>query len=216
MSTESEVRASYADNRYRPVEEELLFRPLSRPIARLLAGYGVSPTAVNFIGCAATGAAALIIGSGVTGLWGALAIYLAFLIDKVDGDLARARNVASPRGQYTDGFLDLIGEVSLTIGALYAVGYVHPVLVALSIAGPLLFYYHGVSVPFYLNKLAPDHRAPHRASGWRTLFGYGRAKHFLFMALLALIGRLDLAFYVLPLLVPYTAILFMRNVLRRP
>jgi phosphatidylglycerophosphate synthase len=216
MPTAEEVRASYADNRYRPLEEELLFRPLSRPIARLLAPSRVSPTAVNFVGCAAAIGAAVVIGSGVTGFLAAAAVYVAFLIDKVDGDLARARNVASPRGQYTDGFLDLIGEVSLTIGALYAVGYVHPVLLALSVAGPLLFYYHGVAVPFYLQRTAPDHRAPQRASGWRTLFWYGRAKHFLLFALLALVGRLDLVFYVLPLLIVYTSILFVRNLRNRP
>jgi|GEM_PF-6466193 len=208
------VLRSYTDNRYRPLEEELLFRPLSRPIARLLASTPVTPTMLNFAGCAAAIAAAFCLASGASGILPALAVYVAFLIDKVDGDLARAKGIASGKGQYTDGFLDLIGEASLTIGAACALGYVHPVLLGAAVAAPLLFYYHGVAVPFYLRRVSPVHRAPKGADGWRTLFRYGRAKHFLLFAILALISRLDLIFVIVPLLAVYTFALFMRNVLR--
>lgn len=209
------VLHSYTNNIYEPLEEQWLFRPLSRRIAARLAPTGISPTWFNALGLLATLFAGVLFFLPLAHSWIIIpiALYVAFLIDKIDGDLARAQGKASGWGQYIDGFLDLVGEIFLTICAAIAVSARNPLLLGLSVAAPLLFAYHGLAAPFYLQKTASTHTHDNRRKGWRTLFYYGRAKHFLLFALLILIGQLSLVFYILPFLALYTFVLFIKNAL---
>lgn len=215
MTHADPVLHSYAHNVYEPVEERVLFRPLSRRIAARLAPSGISPTWFNVLGLLTTLFAGVLLFFPLPYGWLVVPIllYIAFLFDKVDGDLARAQGKAGGWGQYVDGFLDLVGEVFLTICAAIATSVRNPLLLGLSVAAPLLFYYHGIAVPFYLRKIATVHTDAARRSGWHTLFYYGRAKHFLLFIVLILIGKLFAVFYILPLLALYTFVLFLKNAL---
>jgi len=209
------VLHSYTHNVYEPLEERWLFRPVSRRIAAWLAPTGVPPTWFNILGLLATLFVGVLFFIPIPYGWIVIpvALYIAYLIDKIDGDLARAQGKAGGWGQYVDGFLDLVGEVFLTICAAIATNVRNPLLLGLAVAAPLLFYYHGIAAPFYLQKVASVHTNEARRKGWRTLFYYGRAKHFLLFAVLVLIGQLHLVFYILPLVALYTFILFLKNAL---
>lgn len=201
---------AYGDNRFYPLEEELLFRPLSRPLAKVLARTPLSPTHLNVIGCLAAVGMAAAVASGATGFLPALGIYVAFLIDKLDGDLARAKGIASARGQYTDGFLDLIGDTALTAAAVFAIPGVPLWVAVMAVTGHLAFAYHGVSRPFYIGSAPSAHVRPGSSRGWRTLYRYGRAKHMLAIAVFVLVGAPALVAYPLALLWPYTVAIFLK------
>ena len=210
---------SYGDNRYKPLEETLFFRPLSRALAQSLVNTGVHPDQISFIGFLFTVGTALVIAYGQPSWYVIVLLLIAsFVLDKTDGDLARMRGIAGRKGQYVDGFLDAVGEVILITGIAIAT---HPsmILAMLSSAAVVIFNYHGAAVPLYLDippaahvrstqqKTTKDHV--------RDFFSYGRAKFFILVAVLVIIGKLPWLFYVLPILIPYTAVFFSRNIFVR-
>ncbi len=210
-----DLRDLHGDNRYKPLEEEILFRPLSRRLAKRLRDTQIHPDHVSLFGFMLTVAVGLLFYSNFDSpVILAVMLFACLFFDKLDGDLARAKGIAGRKGQYIDGFLDATSEIILLVGIAHAV---HPstTLAMLSIVGSLLFVYHGVSAPFYLD-LAPKPHTQTGAPTWRKhvreFFFFGRAKFFLLIIILTLLGRLDLLFYILPLLILYTAIIFIKNV----
>lgn len=212
---EDAVYTSYTQNIYKPLEERIFFKPLSQKIAKALQNTIVSPTLFNFLGFFAVlaGGSILFASPAYKNILAAAVIYLAFLFDKIDGDLARAKGIASGRGQYIDGILDVFAEALLTLLVATAIGFDNIPLIGLSIAGPMFFYYHGIAKPFYLKTIAPTYRG--QKSGWRfylqDAISYNRCKHFLLLIVLLLIDAPSALFYLLPLLLPYTVILFLKN-----
>lgn len=89
-------------------------RSLLLPAARWLAGRGVRPDHLTYLGLGISLVAALLLGRGVL-LWAAIFIGLAGLCDILDGDVARARGAETRFGAFLDSTLDRLGE-----GALYA------------------------------------------------------------------------------------------------
>lgn len=213
---EADTREKYGDNRYDPIEERILLRPVSKRIAKILLKTPITPNMVSVFGFFI-----LILACGVLFFTpsykyyiAAVILYIALVFDKVDGDLARMRGTAGTKGQYLDGFLDLVAEVILTLSLAYVAGVESIVLVGLSVAGPLVFNYHGVSAPFYLGVPPSAHKnaeSKNIKTYLKELVYYGRAKHFFLFIVSFLTGIPFLPFLILPFLVPYTFALFLKN-----
>lgn len=85
-------------------------RAIFTPPARLLARLGVRPTAVTFVGTAATVvAAAALIGTGHL-LWGSVVVTILLFADSLDGTLARLKGTPSRYGAFLDSTMDRIGD----------------------------------------------------------------------------------------------------------
>lgn len=98
---------------------EWISRPPAALLVWLLKGTSVTPNQVSFLAIfvAAGGAAALILWRTWYGLIaGGLILQLAYVIDCVDGQLARIKNQASPVGALLDFMLDEV-KAFLVIGA---------------------------------------------------------------------------------------------------
>jgi phosphatidylglycerophosphate synthase len=209
------VRDTYGHNRYNPIEEQLLFRPLSKRLARFLKHTAIHPDHLSVVGFLLTVGVSAIIAYTAASWWIlVILLFLCMFFDKVDGDLARIKGIASTKGQYIDGMLDAVGEVLLVSGIAIAV---HPplLLAMLSAAAVVLFNYHGAAAPLYLDIVPATHKAAekkHLATSMKELFSYGRAKLFLAIIILVIIHQLAWLFIILPLLILYTLVIFYRNV----
>jgi CDP-diacylglycerol--glycerol-3-phosphate 3-phosphatidyltransferase len=112
------------------------------PVVRTSLALGLTPLFFNLLGVAAGVAAgvAFALDRPVLGGWGVL---LGGVADIMDGRVARARGLASPRGAFIDSTLDRFAEVGAFVGL--AVFYRHAplliVLVALALGGSLLVSY---------------------------------------------------------------------------
>ena len=94
---------------------QYVYRPVSVPLANLLARTPVTPTHVTFI------SAALSFGGGVAFgfrlyLLGALLTLLGSITDCIDGDLARATGSTSKAGGYLDHVFDRWTDAALIVG----------------------------------------------------------------------------------------------------
>lgn len=141
-------------------------------------------------------------------------LYASFIFDKIDGDLARIKGLASDRGTYLDSFLDRAGEIVLLSLLVYATETTNALLIGLAYAGPLLFYYHYVAVERYLKNNAPAKPMPptNRFRFYmKDLFAYNRARHILLFVIAIALGIPSLVFLVLPIVGLYPIILFLKN-----
>lgn len=82
------------------------------PIARWLAGRGVTPDAITVAGLAFSLLAALLLARG-SFLAAAFVLAITGLCDMLDGDVARLRGATSPFGAFLDSTLDRLGEGAL-------------------------------------------------------------------------------------------------------
>lgn len=100
----------------------LLNRPISTRVSMGLAHLPLHPDVVSLVAflVAAVGAWALAVGMGIAG---ALLVHASSVLDGVDGEIARLRLRAGPRGALLDGVLDRLGDV-LVLAALglWAIG----------------------------------------------------------------------------------------------
>ncbi len=90
-----------------------------RPLAEWLAARGAKPDHLTYAGLGLALVASVLLGKGMF-LGAAVLIALAGLCDILDGDVARARNVANRFGAFLDSTLDRLSE-----GVLYAGLAVH-------------------------------------------------------------------------------------------
>ncbi len=93
-------------------------RKLLFPFVGLLAAIGIGPFSVTTIGLILTGVAAWFIWTGQY-IIGAAIFIIGSILDAVDGELARRKNLESKAGAVYDSCCDRIGEV-LIFGALLA------------------------------------------------------------------------------------------------
>jgi len=100
-----------------------LNRRASVPLARLLVPTPITPNQVSVIACAmALGAMALLV-SG-RNIEAALVIQASSIVDGVDGDLARAKGMATRFGGLFDAVLDRFADAAIAGGmAVYAARY---------------------------------------------------------------------------------------------
>ena len=215
----NEIKKLYGKNKYRPLEEEILLRPFSRPLGNFLAKFNTNPDVISLLSLLVIVGVSFYINTDGYYLWlVALLLYVANILDKTDGDLARARKIAGRKGQYVDGFLDAVSDIVLISAWAYAFGgNLNVFLVGASVGSCLLFYYHSISVPFYLDLPPSTHAKTKQQSSLKnqllTLIFWGRAKFFLLFILSALIGWPALVFYVLPLVGIYTILIYIKNIL---
>ena len=99
-------------DRFRPVAVRFL-----DPLVRLARSLGLTPDAVSVIGFAVAGLAGLAFAAGGPYyLLGAVLVAANGFLDLLDGELARALDVASPRGDLLDHVLDRYADVVLVAG----------------------------------------------------------------------------------------------------
>lgn len=96
-----------------------VYRPLSIPLADMLAKTRVTPTQVTYFSAALSfgGGAAF---AGRLYVLGALLTLLGSITDCVDGDLARASGRTSPSGSYLDHVFDRWTDAALILGLTYS------------------------------------------------------------------------------------------------
>jgi phosphatidylglycerophosphate synthase len=92
-----------------------LNRKISVPLARALTATPLTPNHVSIIACAMAFAAMAMLGAG----WhiaAGLVIQASSIVDGVDGDLARAKNMASKFGGLFDAALDRFADFAIAAG----------------------------------------------------------------------------------------------------
>ena len=105
------------DDIYDGIVSRHLNRRISRPIARLLAHTPATPNQVSFaaIAVALGSLACFIYGLNVAG---ALLAQASSIVDGVDGDLARVKNMASEFGGFMDSILDRYADAIIYSGLI--------------------------------------------------------------------------------------------------
>jgi phosphatidylglycerophosphate synthase len=210
------IKEAYGDNKWRPLEEQIFLKPISKRVAKIFVNTRISPDHFSLLGFLLTLGASLILLLKVNNhlIFAAIILYLAILCDKIDGDLARLKGIAGRKGQYIDGFLDFVGEGILTISLAYVSNFNNMFILGMAILGPALFNYHSISAPFYLDILPKTHLITNEniKQKIKELFYYGRAKHFLIIIISLLIKYPQLPIYIFSLLIPYTFLIFLKNI----
>jgi len=92
-----------------------LNRPLSRPIARALAPTPLTPNAVSGIACAMAFGALALLAAG-RNIEGGVLVQASSVVDGVDGDLARAKGMATRFGGVFDAVLDRFADAAIIAG----------------------------------------------------------------------------------------------------
>ena len=95
-----------------------LNRRASRPLAKLLAGSPVTPNQVSVASFAVALASLALFLSGHI-IWAGLAAQTSSIIDGVDGDLARLKNMSTRFGGFFDAVLDRYSDVAILAGLAY-------------------------------------------------------------------------------------------------
>ena len=95
-----------------------LNRKISRPLARWLVRTPVTPNQVSLVSFVIA-LASLGLFLGGYNLWAGLAAQVSSIVDGVDGDLARLKNMATRFGGYFDAVLDRYADVAILAGFAY-------------------------------------------------------------------------------------------------
>ena len=113
-----------------------------RPVERAALWSGLGPLFFNLAGVAAGVAAGVLFATGRTGLAG-WAILVGGTADILDGQIARARGLAGPRGAVLDSTLDRFAEVAVFVGlaAFFATDAMGLLFVSTALGGSLLVSY---------------------------------------------------------------------------
>lgn len=113
-----------------------------RPLERVILAAGLSPEVFNVLGVLFGLAAMVALFDGRLALAGG-AVLLGGLADVLDGVVARARGLVSPRGAFLDSTLDRFAEVAAFVGlaVLFRGSEVALVLVVTALGGSLLVSY---------------------------------------------------------------------------
>jgi phosphatidylglycerophosphate synthase len=114
-----ELRESYRSSRKREMDRQhwfyQIYRPLSFPLTALCIWFGASANFVTLLSLTALLAAIALFAIGYL-LAGALVYCVAYLLDFVDGNIARYHGQSSYFGKFVDGLVD-----SLTFGLYIAI-----------------------------------------------------------------------------------------------
>jgi CDP-L-myo-inositol myo-inositolphosphotransferase len=109
-----------------------LNRPISTRISARLADTPVSPNQISVVSflMAITAAALFAAGAHLMALIGALLLQVSSILDGSDGEVARLRRAASPRGGWLDTILDRYADVAVAIGVTAGFARLDPASVA--------------------------------------------------------------------------------------
>jgi len=200
--------AKHAENNYKPIEEEIFVRPISRPLARVLKN-------VKFITPNNVALLRLIIGVilvpyfmiSLNFVMAGIFVYVSFLLDKLDGDLARVRKMASSYGAYIDSTFDMICWAVWVIMLAYSINFNNILILSLSVSAPFLYWFHYFEKLVYFPKIKPYKK------GILNILKYNSAKHHLITVVFLIAGWVVPYFYFLVLLNFYTLLIFIRNLM---
>ena len=117
-----------------------VYRPLSVPIAGVLARTRITPTHVTYVSAALS-----LAGGGAFALrlyvLGAVLTLMGSITDCVDGDLARASGSTSPSGAYLDHVFDRWTDAALVLGLMFSDLDVYATAGALALLGSFMTSY---------------------------------------------------------------------------
>jgi CDP-diacylglycerol--glycerol-3-phosphate 3-phosphatidyltransferase len=88
------------------------------PVARLVADFGIPPSAITFVGLVLSILSGLALAGGHF-LRAGILLVLAGLCDMIDGEIARAANRATAAGAFLDSTVDRYSEIAVLLGALF-------------------------------------------------------------------------------------------------
>ncbi len=162
------------------------------PIGKALASVGVTPTVITFLGLGVVVAGSVMIATGLPRS-GAAVVLGGALLDGLDGSVARASGLVSPRGAFLDSAFDRMGEIAAFAGlGFYRAGFPRELLlIVLAIGGAML-------VPYM--------RARAEAEGFDGRGGLmGRAERVLLFSLGLIVGLVEPMLWVFVVLVWLTA-----------
>ena len=105
-----------------------LNRPLSLRMSSLLAEARISPNLITLVSfLLALGGAVLFSLQGyMAGLMGGLLVQFSSVVDGCDGEVARLRQIASPRGGWLDTILDRYAELAVVLAITFSYSSSHP------------------------------------------------------------------------------------------
>ncbi len=105
-----------------------LNRPLSLRLSSLLAEARISPNLITLVSfLLALGGAVLFSLQGyMAGLMGGLLVQFSSVVDGCDGEVARLRQIASPRGGWLDTILDRYAELAVVLAITFSYSTSHP------------------------------------------------------------------------------------------
>ncbi|MCV0372667.1 MAG: CDP-alcohol phosphatidyltransferase family protein [Nitrosarchaeum sp.] len=169
-------------------------KPSLEKIGKEFASTGLSPNFWTGVGLAFAMASAVVYGLGLEyGLiFGGFLLLVSGFFDMVDGQVARVTRKTSHKGAYLDSMFDKIAEVAIFFGILIG-GYVEPYLVFLAITLSLLVSYARAKSDAINIKLQG--------------VGIGeRAERLLAIAIIGIIGFMDLAVIIVVVIAGITLI----------
>lgn len=195
------------EQRYAPIEERILFRRFTIPLAQRMKNSRITPNHVSVLGFALTLLAGVLLSRGeyVFYLLSVIILYFAFFCDKLDGDLARAKKTVSDLGAWLDSLLDRVGEIILIISIMIAISFSYLTFGILAMVFPLLFYYHHeLTINHFHHGREPEPK--------NYLFAYGRCKHILLIMFFLIINHPEIALIALALGNVYLVALFANTI----
>lgn len=208
------VENIYYHNEYAPLEE----KPV-RAITKIFGSY-LGEDEEYPIEMISLGSLFLQICASITLLLGdlvatSLFIAFAFFLDKLDGDVAREKHkrgfeVDFGKGTFIDGFLDILGIVSISIAVVIVAGY--DILIScFAIVGPMLYWYVNAGTAAYLP--SPKERIS-GSGGWKQFISYSKSKEVIMQIVTIATGQFWLYLVLHALIIPYTIILFLKKIWR--
>jgi phosphatidylglycerophosphate synthase len=197
---------SYSHNVYNPYEERVFARPISRPIAKALKNVRfITPNRLTVLRFLLAGTLVPYLVLNHEFLIAGVLVYLFFILDKVDGDLARIRNKSSSFGAYLDSVADMCLIVVYFVSVAIAVNYNNIIIFSLGLFSPIFFYYNYFARAVYFEGKG---KKLFEGSNLRMLFQYNSAKHNLFTAAVLVVAPFwgcvfEVYFYAFALLQAY-------------
>ena len=117
-----------------------VYRPLSGPLASVLARTGVTPVQITWVSAVVAFAGAGVFAAGHY-ITGALLTFAGVVTDCVDGDLARLTGRTSRWGAFLDSVLDRWTDAALILGITYSDPEAYGVVGGFALVGSLLTSY---------------------------------------------------------------------------
>ncbi len=189
-------------NKYNPIEEKTV-KFLSLRIARLLKNVKIiTPNRISIFRLLL----ALLIAFLITKkelIISAVLVYFYFMLDKLDGDLARIRKTESNSGAFIDSIIDNYSFIMLTIAAALEAGVTNPIIISMAVTCPILFFYHYFGRTIHLDTDSKRVKRVMENSRLRTLFAFSYGKLYLLLIACLLLNILYYFLLVLALLQAY-------------
>lgn len=103
-------------------------RPLSARLSSLLAGTGVTPNQISLVSfvISLVGALLFCLGQFWAGVLAGTLIQISSVIDGCDGEIARLKQLSSPRGAWMDTILDRFSDMALVVTVTIGFAVHHP------------------------------------------------------------------------------------------